>query len=757
MNFEDWQKVWQQQSLRTLDVSPEQLAAAMQNKTMQLRRTLDARDLRELAACAIVIITFGIFYFTVYRSPVSRGGTLIVIGSSIFIAWKLIHTRRMTPPARPGATVVQALQAELNAVRAQLRLLGSVLWWYLMPLTIGALIATWGLGIGLLPKIIVALVFVVMDVFIYRLNQWARAKELLPVEAQLESLIRSAQTGEPLEESHVAGLRPVVRSMVSANHVKPVEFDVAFWQLGIYGVPGIVGIWFILALAEAKGNILRMFDWPSPLWGALSFLGGLLYTWFMQKIVKRAVGISALGIHLQQGQKLFLWDEIKEVRPFKFLNIRNLRLITVSGEKTLMHWTPLERHSDVKAAIEEFAPVNHPIRAHLSLLRTKKNLMTKIILIGILLITLGAIVFVRGDDPKTPALQYSDAISQRLETIREKHNVPALAVVVTKDGKICDRAAAGIRKHGDTTSVTTNDLFHIGSCTKSMTATLTAILIEQGKLRWDTTIAEVFPELKGKMDQRYEAVTVEQLLHHRGGVPGEPPSAAWKRAWEEVGTPTQQRREFIEAVLIEPPAAAPGDKEIYSNQGYAIVGAMLEKSTGQDFETLIAERLFKPLHMDSAGFGAPGTKDKIDQPWGHTKRLFQTVPLQADNPPAISPAGRVHCSLDDLARYAMLHLQESATNGLLKPETLVRLHKPDSKNISSPLDNYACGWVIMKRGWAGGRVLWHNGSNTMWYIVMWLAPEKNFCVIAATNIAGDDADKACDDACVMMIHKWLPD
>ena len=97
--------------------------------------------------------------------------------------------------------------------------------------------------------------------------------------------------------------------------------------------------------------------------------------------------------------------------------------------------------------------------------------------------------------------------------------------------------------------MTTNDVFHIGSCTKSMTATLTAMLIEEGKLRWDTTIAEVFPELKGKMDQQYEAVTVEQLLKHRGGVPGAPPPAAWKRAWEEKGTPTQQRREFIEAVL----------------------------------------------------------------------------------------------------------------------------------------------------------------------------------------------------------------
>ena len=140
-----------------------------------------------------------------------------------------------------------------------------------------------------------------------------------------------------------------------------------------------------------------------------------------------------------------------------------------------------------------------------------------------------------------------------------------------------------------------------------MTATVTAMLIEQGKLHWDTTIAEVFPDLKGKMDKRYESVTVEQLLTHRGGFPAEPPAPAWRRAWEQQGTPVQQRREFIEAVLAQPPAATPGTKVIYSNQGYTIVGAMLEKLTGTPWETLIINQLFKPLHMDSAGFGPPET------------------------------------------------------------------------------------------------------------------------------------------------------
>lgn len=894
MNDDDLKKLWQQQPLRKPDVSPEQLVAAMQKQTSQLRRTLDARDVRELLACAFVAIIFGFFYFTVYRTPISRVGDLIVIGGAFFIAWKIIHTRRTTPPAPPGATMVESLQAELNAVRAQSRLLGSVLWWYLLPGFIGLVVATWGLPINLFAKISTTVMFIVVDAFIYWLNQWTRTKQLLPLEAQLESLIHSAETGEPPEESRVANLRPIVLSMAAADRVKPVEFKVAFWQLAIYGIPGIVGIWFILVfgstinsrdwmvheraveshtpivhtqptnetnryfrvtqklvdllnagdyaavqalynpemskfspsndtadfytgIARRYGKIEKfdgpsgegyrgwtafrldyqhgemtmslaldaddkisgiyfqppslnlgdlehyatiknlrsflrhLFSWQHLLWGVLSFVGGLIYTWLIQKTVKRAVGISTLGIHLQNGSSLILWDEIKEVRPFKFLNIRNLTLITESGEKMRMHWTPLERHAEVKSAVETFAPANHPIRNHLPLLRTKsaKNIMTKIILIGIVVTLVGAVLLVRAKEPNTPTVEHMDSVSPMLETIRKKHNLPALAVVVVKDGKICDREVAGVRKSGDETLVTTNDLFHIGSCTKSMTATLAAILIEEGKLKWETTIADIFPELRGKMDKQYETVTIEQLLHHRGGVPGAPPAAAWAEAWKEIGKPTQQRLEFIEAVLAAPPEAAPGTKMIYSNQGYAIAGAMLEKITGTNYESLLTEKLFKPLHMDSAGFGQPGTNGALDQPWGHTKKLFFTTPVQADNPPAITPAGRVHCSLDDLARFVMLHLQATATNGLLKPESLARLHTPDKGG------DYAGGWVVLKRGWAGGNALMHNGSNTMWYLVMWLAPEKNFAVIAATNVAGPDAEKGCDEAASAMIHKWL--
>src|SRR5437867_8875994 len=115
--------------------------------------------------------------------------------------------------------------------------------------------------------------------------------------------------------------------------------------------------------------VSKVFSWQHLLWLVAFFLAGLLYSWMLQKMTRRAVGISTVGIHLHKGQNLFLWDEIKEVRPLRILNIRSLWLIRESGEKTIMPWTSLERQSDLKAAVESFAPANHPIRKQLSLLR----------------------------------------------------------------------------------------------------------------------------------------------------------------------------------------------------------------------------------------------------------------------------------------------------------------------------------------------------------------------------------------------------
>lgn len=346
-----------------------------------------------------------------------------------------------------------------------------------------------------------------------------------------------------------------------------------------------------------------------------------------------------------------------------------------------------------------------------------------------------------------------------LEPLRAKFNLPSLAAAVVHGEKIVGIGAVGVRKDGAPDKVTVEDKFHIGSCTKSMTATLAAMLIEEGRLSWTTKIAEVFPERAGAMHAQYREVTLEQLLSHRGGAPSSLDAGGlWGRIWEQKGSPTEQRLFLLDGVLTKPPEAPPGSKFIYSNAGYAIAGAMLERLTGKSWEDLVRERIFKPLGMASAGFGPPAaggkTEGKIDQPWGHTAKPLAIQPVppgpRADNPQAIGPAGTVHCSIGDLAKYAAFHLKGARGEGeLLKPETFRKLH------TAIPGQEYALGWGIAERDWAGGVALTHTGSNTMFFAVIWIASKKDFAVAVATNVRGEKAEKGCDQTAWKLIQEFL--
>ncbi len=349
-----------------------------------------------------------------------------------------------------------------------------------------------------------------------------------------------------------------------------------------------------------------------------------------------------------------------------------------------------------------------------------------------------------------------DSFDDLLRKIRKKRRVPSLAALAIRGDDIIASGAVGVRKSRSKAKVTIDDTYHLGSCTKSMTATLCAIIVEEGKLRWDSTVGEVFPDLKEGFNEKLAGVTLEQLLCHRGGLPEDrqPDLTIFPRLLLLQGEITSRREEMVKIVLAQTPATEPGTDYAYSNLGFAIAGAMCEKVTGESYETLMSEKLFKPLGMKSAGFGAPGIPKKIDQPRGHSKTLGITSAIApgdmgSDNPQVIAPCGTAHSSLPDWAKYAALHL--NAARGkpkLLQAKTFKKLH-------TDVFDQeYAFGWVIVDRPWAGGRVLVHDGSNGMWYAMLFIAPEKNLAFMVATNMGNEDAVDACHEAAAAMRDRY---
>ena len=339
-------------------------------------------------------------------------------------------------------------------------------------------------------------------------------------------------------------------------------------------------------------------------------------------------------------------------------------------------------------------------------------------------------------------------VSSLLTPIIQKHDVPGMAAAVVRNGEIVAVGVAGVRTRGKPDKIASADHFHIGSDTKALTAMLCGILVDEGKLKWGQTLGETFPELKKSMHPQYQAVTLEQLLHHRGGAPGElEKDELWGKLWQHNDTPTSARRLLLQCVTSKAPESPLGTKYIYSNAGYSIAGHMAEKVTGKSWEDLTREKIFRPLGMTTAGFGPPGTRAKNDHPRGHRADGSPVEPgPSADNPVAIGPAGIVHCSIGDWAKFAAANLPSAKTK-LVKPETLEKLHTPAPADAGEP--PYAMGWIIADgQPWAGGPALTHAGSNTMWFAVAWLAPKRDFAVLVACNRADGEA---CNDAVLALI------
>lgn len=340
-----------------------------------------------------------------------------------------------------------------------------------------------------------------------------------------------------------------------------------------------------------------------------------------------------------------------------------------------------------------------------------------------------------------PALAIDD-LSSLLEQSRS--DTPGMvAAVISSDATIAI-GAAGVRVRGRPEKVTVDDQFHIGSDTKAMTATLCGLLVEQGKLRWNSKIGDVFPELKPKMKPGWADVTLQQLLTHHGGVEGNSTTHDWwKKAWAPGLDPVAGRQMMLADIVARPPEAPAGTKYIYSNAGFAIAGHMAERAAGTPWERLIAERLFKPLGMTHAGIGPP----QGAQPQGHHDDGKPAgTGHDADNPETIGPAGTVHCPIGDWAKFIQLHMKgaRGEPTPILKPATFAKLHEPVKAHGPGEQD-YAMGWLVADRGWAGGTVLTHAGSNTMWYCEVWIAPKKNFAMLVMVNQATPQAQKAVQD------------
>jgi CubicO group peptidase (beta-lactamase class C family) len=355
------------------------------------------------------------------------------------------------------------------------------------------------------------------------------------------------------------------------------------------------------------------------------------------------------------------------------------------------------------------------------------------------------------------AVHAQTSLTQELEPYLSKYELPALAAAVVKDGNIIAAGAVGTRRAGTDIPVTLDNRFHLGSDTKAMTALLAAMYVEQGRLRWDSTVAGVFPELRETRDPGLQRVTLVQLLSHTSGMPGDNQAFGdllEKTALQE-GNLDDLRYWLVGQWSKLPLEAASGTRFAYSNMGYIIVGAMIERVAGKTWEELIVERVFTPLGLKTAGLGPQSTPGRVDAPLGHAmvdgRRKAYLAGPSGDNPLILGPAGTVHMSVLDFARWAGWNAGEGRRGpALICPETMKKLHTPvigmpvkeDAAPGTPSRGKYGLGWGQLDVEWAPVPLLYHGGSNGKNLAHIWIEPGSDFAMVVVTNIGGKNANDA---------------
>jgi CubicO group peptidase (beta-lactamase class C family) len=313
---------------------------------------------------------------------------------------------------------------------------------------------------------------------------------------------------------------------------------------------------------------------------------------------------------------------------------------------------------------------------------------------------------------------------QRLSDLRQKSGSPAMIAAARAPGNRSLAFVDGQRSLGNPAPATTTDKWHVGSCTKSMTATLVARLVEAGRVSWTDTIGVVLGATVHGIRAEYRDVSFLHLLSHQSGLPGNIPLTELTRFSRESADAREERKKYTSIALQSAPTGQKEHHFEYSNSGYVAAGTMLEAKCAEPWEMLVRRHLFEPLGMTGAGFGAPGSPGLNDQPSGHnlgatgTLSPFPPGGALTDNPAVIGPAGRVHATATDLLAYLEAHARKSA---LLSADSWKRLHTPPYGGT------YALGWERR------GEAIWHNGSNTLWYAEMLADPVRGAVAMAAAN------------------------
>jgi len=331
------------------------------------------------------------------------------------------------------------------------------------------------------------------------------------------------------------------------------------------------------------------------------------------------------------------------------------------------------------------------------------------------------------------------------EEARQAWGTPGMAVALVADGQVIWSKGFGVKQVGSQEPVTVDTVFQIGSASKSFTASLVALQVDQGRLKWTDKVLDSFSDFRMFDAWVTREFTLEDTLSQRSGqAPYSTDLLAFMGA---------SRAEILQAMREVQPVSSFRSQFGYVNNMWLVAARVLENVSSQSWESLVASSIFQPLGMTRTSTGSSALWRSPDHALPHMGRKGSIKPLLGDWPftewvYTYGPAGGINSTVLDMARYIRMQL---GLSGLISTSSLEKMHsphilaggtrKPDPQAIFEVgMASYCLGWLRQER--QPVPLVWHNGGTSGCKTVVGYCPDAGMGIVVLSNLGGTDLPEA---------------
>ncbi len=332
------------------------------------------------------------------------------------------------------------------------------------------------------------------------------------------------------------------------------------------------------------------------------------------------------------------------------------------------------------------------------------------------------------------------------EKVRKDWHVPGMAIALVQNGKIIYAQGFGHR-NTEGEPVTSHTIFDIASLTKSFTATLLAMQIDEGKYDWKTKILKLYPKFKLYDQNATKEFEVQDLLAHESGLPESATSA--------LGDFGYSIDHILYVLRFIKPIAPFRTEFAYQNIFPMLAGEIIQKLSGKSYADTLHQRLFNPLQMNDSYNDTEEklyqTKD-LAQPFAYVSGQLSAYPMNPSyqskrraSEKAAGGSGGIHSSVVDLANWLIFNMNTGSIGNtqLVSVENMNFIHSPLKNTPPRKTEQvYGQGWFIDTQKYRPYTVLYHPGGGMGMHALMAYIPEKKIGIVILTNTWGNKVPEA---------------